>query len=92
VKRYALAGLVLAACALGLVLHYQPPRAIGAAEAAKQKWEYKQVSMLELAGDPVDVKNVPINLNKLGDEGWELVAIAPTKDGTIVDYVFKRPK
>jgi hypothetical protein len=97
VKRYALAALVLAACALGLLLYHQPPRATGAAAAAKQKWEYMQVRSSEMfkAGGGEDVNNwdkdCSAGLSKLGDEGWELVAVSSTKDG-LERYVFKRPK
>jgi hypothetical protein len=83
---------VLAACALGLLLYHQPPRATGGAAAATPKWEYKQVDVTELLGDPATFKNLPINLNKLGEEGWELVAVGPSKDGGISQYVFKRPQ
>jgi hypothetical protein len=97
VKRYALAALVLAGCALGLLLYHQPPRATGAAEAAKQKWEYKQVQWQEVwkAGGGEDLnkldKDCSVGLSQLGDEGWELVAVSSSKDG-IEKYVFKRPK
>src|SRR6516162_9528887 len=51
--------------------------------AAAQQWEYRilpKEKILELGK-----KKLAAGLNKLGDEGWELVAI----DG---DYIFKRPK
>lgn len=81
VKQYALAVAMLTACAIGLLLHHQPARVIGAPEAAKQKWEYKKGAWLDEA-----------EMNKLGDQGWELVAVTPDKDWSIRHYVFKRAK
>jgi hypothetical protein len=58
----------------------------GAAEPKLEpatKWEYRVLSkdeMLELGK-----KDLVAGLNKLGDEGWELVTAEPT-------YIFKRPK
>jgi hypothetical protein len=78
--------------------------AIAAATAADDgktggvwRWEYRIVTRSELAalGD----KNIAAGLNKLGEEGWELVAIepgftAPPGAGGSTDsqYCFKRPK
>jgi len=80
VKRYALAVALLAACVIGLLLYHQPARVIAAAEAAKQKWEYKSATALE-----------DKDLNRLGDEGWELVAVTVDKGGGYY-YFFKRAK
>jgi hypothetical protein len=97
VKRYALAAALLAACAIGLLLYHQPPTAAGAAAAAAQKWEYKQVywSKVFEAGGASDIlhpdDDCSAGLSKLGDEGWELVAVSSTKDG-LEKYVFKRAK
>jgi hypothetical protein len=47
------------------------------------RWEYRVVTKDELID--LGKKDLTTGLNKLGDEGWELVAV----DGS---YVFKRPK
>lgn len=53
----------------------------------KDAWEYTSLEV-STAG-PSGVSQI----NKLGDEGWELVAIEPTRTaGTYHIYVFKRPK
>ena len=99
VKPYALAAVLLTACAIGLLLYHQPARVIGAPapEAAKQKWEYKEITFSEvrLLGDPEGKKENPhaLGLNKLGAEGWELVAVVPNNNDRRADrYVFKRAK
>ena len=59
----------------------------------KQKWEYKTIS----TGSE---EWIPANLDVLGQQGWELVAIVPiardkqTHSGATIQliYAFKRPK
>jgi len=46
-----------------------------------QKWEYKRLAGASVA-----------DLNKLGDEGWELVAITFGDYDMNNVYYFKRPK
>lgn len=58
------------------------------------KYEYK--FELNLGSDP-DTKNdgdaVEAELNTLGSEGWELVAVSPTgKENSWTGYWFKREK
>jgi len=62
-------------------------------EAVMQKWEYKMIRIT-----PPDW--IPPNLDKLGQQGWELVAIVPIAaekggwsgwTGELI-YAFKRPK
>lgn len=48
-----------------------------------QKWEYKEV------GYPHTSEKT---LNDLGNEGWELVAIACDDMARIMKFIFKRPK
>jgi hypothetical protein len=64
-----------------------------------QKWEYRDVRYQghsrgwEIDGEQVDrdgFLGLP-SLNRLGEEGWELVATAHSGGGTC-QYVFKRPK
>lgn len=64
---------------------------------APWKWEYRVASKDELAA--LGSKNVAAGLNKLGEEGWELVAIEPgfaAPPGAVgsapPQYYFKRPK
>src|SRR5262249_32983480 len=70
-----------------------------AAATTKAGWEYKTLrrdALVEVGGG----KDVNAGLNKLGEEAWELVAIAPdTTHGPAVhgipaatEYYFKRPK
>ena len=56
---------------------------------AGPRWEYKVVTKAALVL-PAD----EAELNRLGDEGWELAAVgARTKDGQpAASFVFKRPK
>jgi hypothetical protein len=65
------------------------------------KWEYKVLTKDEIAG--LSNKDFAAGLNKLGEEGWELVAVEPAQAGARgagaggrgareADYYFKRPK
>lgn len=76
-------GLLLGAAALG----NSPSWAGGSADDGRPnlvtKWEYRVVSKNQLLD--LGKKDLAIGLSRLGDEGWELVAV----DG---DYIFKRPK
>ena len=50
-----------------------------------QKWEYRC--------EPFQSSNELLSvLNKLGDEGWELVTLLPESIGTHAQIVAKRPK
>jgi hypothetical protein len=46
------------------------------------KWEYKYVKMtaVELMGTDSAVEQSIIQLNRLGDDGWELISIQPKHD------------
>jgi hypothetical protein len=99
-KLYALTPVLLTTCAIGLLMYHQPATVIGAPEAAKQKWEYKRINYVDLntlGGAPLlgdENKFLAAGLNKLGDEGWELVAgeTSTKRDEGFVYYVFKRAK
>jgi len=94
-NRVLIAGTVLLLAAVVAV-------GIGSDHAAAQpaaprgKWEYKVLTptaIEELGGK--DGGALAAGLNKLGDEGWELVAIEPGHVPPPVKlprYVFKRPK
>ena len=58
-------------------------RATKANTDAQRKWEYRVLTKDELPA--TQAKDLATALNKLGDEGWELVAAGST-------YIFKRPK
>src|SRR5688572_11016781 len=63
------------------------------------KWEYKVYTEVELA-NLSETKSLEASLNKLGDDGWELVAIrssnetpaALAKKGSSALFVLKRLK
>jgi hypothetical protein len=58
-------------------------------DAEIMKWEY-----LEVRGIADKEGIVPVELSKLGSEGWELVTIVPFTQGGFTryyDYFFKRP-
>lgn len=48
-------------------------------QSPRPVWEYKQIQ---------DFRNA----NKLGAEGWELVAVESIAGGAATNYIFKRPK
>ncbi|MSV31426.1 MAG: DUF4177 domain-containing protein [Bryobacterales bacterium] len=52
-----------------------------------QKWEYRVVNCYGLSG----AKKVDV-LNQLGEEGWQLVSVTFTDDGTNKELYLKRPK
>jgi hypothetical protein len=57
--------------------------------ASRPQWEYKTVTgdgLVELG------KNEQAGLNKLGDDGWELVSVTPGQGFSKAVYYFKRPK
>src|SRR5947209_863032 len=98
-RRSALFGMiVLTGCFLRLAFGSNSAAAVPAPGPGGFKWEYKVLSESDLV-DANDVKTLEVGLNKLGDEGWELVAIraspgsTPTaKKNNPTLYVFKRLK
>jgi hypothetical protein len=76
--------LAVAAAAIvlggGWTVRAQP---VAGTSVAASRWEYRVVSekQLKAAGN----NDLAAGLNKLGDEGWELVAVR-------TDYIFKRPR
>ncbi len=52
-----------------------------------QKWEYLRVLV---SGEIRD--NPDMELDKLGEEGWELVAVRPASVTMVEVWFFKRPK
>ena len=46
-----------------------------------QKWEYKIVGNVN-----------ELELNRLGEQGWELVSVTFTDSAYVGNYYFKRPK
>lgn len=83
-RPFATAGVLL--FALGFVLVYQPasPAQDKDRPHAGTKWEYKQVGSPAIRDD---------ELNKLGEEGWELAAVYRDQvQSPINRFVFKRPR
>jgi hypothetical protein len=52
---------------------------------ARQQWEYQAVGRKKV--EELGKNDLTAGLNKLGDDGWELVAVSPP-----TEYYFKRPK
>jgi Domain of unknown function (DUF4177) len=53
------------------------------AQTQPEKWEYKKIE----CNNPPEAE-----LNKHGDEGWELVSVAHAGTGNCLYFIFKRPK
>lgn len=70
------------------------PGARGERPAPRQQWEYRTLSRDAIA--ELGNKDLNTGLNKLGEEGWELVALAAdanlNRKGSWAEYYFKRPK
>ncbi|MBM4073117.1 MAG: DUF4177 domain-containing protein [Planctomycetes bacterium] len=81
------AGIALVVMML-TVLHWAGGPSAGQAPAAQARvrWEYKTLDHVG-PGRPADK-----TLNKLGDEGWELVSVAAPSSRQELIYVFKRQK
>jgi hypothetical protein len=71
-----------------------------------QRWEYQTITLKReyktniITGASVTNWNSTINLQQLGEEGWELVSVVPIADFQSdysgfthqLQYIFKRPK
>lgn len=55
-------------------------------EAKVQLWEYRVVSQSDVAIDNQS------KLNRLGEDGWELVAVASLRAGDVPAAYLKRPR
>ena len=60
------------------------------------KWEYKTIKLVtdEFAGHKLDENELDEHMNRLGEQGWELVSAFDTNQGNgeFMVAVFKRPK
>ncbi len=56
------------------------------------KWEYKYIHLDSKLSDKKTLSIINEELNKLGDEGWELVNFAVIAIDARYAFVFKRPK
>lgn len=56
------------------------------------KWEYKYTFVDSKISDKKTTIILNEELNRLGDEGWELVNFAPVLIDARYAFVFKRPK
>src|SRR5262245_15249208 len=88
--------LVAACCLTGWSLKPSVP-AVAQAPAKRPQWQYAVYYHSDLMG--LGHKTLNQNLSKLGEQGWELVAVTPGIRGeagkdvsTQTTYFFKRPK
>jgi hypothetical protein len=64
--------------------------------AARPQWEYQTLTREKIA--ELSKNDFAAGLNKLGEDGWELVAVTPAQQPspqmprTAAEYYFKRPK
>lgn len=56
------------------------------------KWEYKYIHLDPKLSDKKTLSIINEELNKLGDDGWELVNFAVPAIDARYAFVFKRPK
>lgn len=56
------------------------------------KWEYKYIYLDPKLSDKKTLSIINEELNKLGDEGWELVNFAVVAIDSRYAFAFKRPK
>ena len=56
------------------------------------KWEYRYIYIDSKISDKKTSSLINEELNKLGDEGWELVNFATVLVDVRYAFVFKRPK
>ena len=105
-KRFTLFAIAASAMAFGLIISLWPEDAAAqetsraAADAIIQKWEYRVIRIEDRRPEEAG-RNAPsrsggaeAELNRLGEEGWELVTIridaAATRRAPI--FYLKRPK
>ncbi len=55
-------------------------------------WEYNVLWHHEIAAYGPKPVSLEEGMNKLGAEGWELVAVEPRREGATAVYYFKRPR
>jgi hypothetical protein len=73
----------------------QQPAADGAAAGGSRRWEYRLATRQQLL--ELGKNDVAAGLNKVGAEGWELVAVRPGagrpegRGDAATEYYFKRP-
>jgi hypothetical protein len=88
-------GVLLAGTCLPAAAQRSGNDAVKSKGAVAPKWEYKALTKAQVAD--LGKKDFAAGLNKLGDEGWELVALEPGPDGRggrssgQTTFYFKRP-
>jgi hypothetical protein len=89
--------LVVLALAIAITSHTHAQAAPG----PKVTWEYAVITssrLQELGAEREAIKSMTVALNKLGEDGWELVAVEPGHPPDRLNpmipakYVFKRQK
>ncbi len=86
-----IAALTAGAWVLGRASSAEP-----AAPKSVQKWEYNALGYDEVLGSvpyrSPERERFQIALNKLGDEGWELVAVGTPPGWAWQQFYFRRPR
>jgi hypothetical protein len=99
--RNFLLALCVALALLTTSYFFQGPTAGGQQPAARPKWEYKALARVGIEHLAPSGSKEPLTdgLNALGNDGWELVTIAPPSESgvnpkftTPATYLFKRSK
>jgi hypothetical protein len=86
-------GLLCAGALIAIGLRATEATAVPAPQPTAVRWEYRALTEADLLG-MTEGKTAEAGMNKLGDEGWELVAIKSTSSmkATPSLFCFKRFK
>jgi hypothetical protein len=82
-KHISVACILVSSAAMAVSL-LSPAPATSQQPPAKQKWEYTVSQISD--------QDAPIQLNKLGESGWELVTFERVNNYARPTFYFKRPK
>jgi hypothetical protein len=84
-KAFSMVVLLLAISAVSGLVQASPTTAAEGKQEGVPKWEYRVLTKDQVLD--LGKKDLTAGLNKIGDEGWELIAVEQ-----IGGYIFKRPK